>query len=176
MDDRIISGIPATVIEGSNLSHAWGKMLCRALQPGATKLSPLLINLSGFPPETGPDEDAEIRAALDLYKKDKDLWTVDDVAFTIFPQVYWDMAQGDIDEFFLNCLDAAPELRKMQGEKNSGKLQGANYDGIYFERLVNFGADREEYNGTLNQLKTIIENYNSGTHRASMLQATETVN
>lgn len=157
------TGAGLTVAKSLNLSYAWGAVLLKLLSNGATEVSPLMFCITDFDPESGPEEDAEIRAALDRHLISKGRITVDKVAFTIFPEEYWMLADGDVGTFFEDYKQAAPRLRKMHKD---------NCKGLYFERLIGFGADYKKGLPGINQLEKIALNYASGTHRRSMLQAT----
>ncbi len=157
------TGAAVTVAKSSNISLAWGSALLRLLEQGPSEISPLIFCITGFDPETGPEEDQDIRQALDQHLVADKKLTVDKVAFTIFPREIWELADGDPEVFFEDCQSSAPRFRKAHRNNSCG---------LYFERLMNFGADYENKKDGLNQLKKIIDNYAEGNHRRSMLQAT----
>jgi hypothetical protein len=101
-----------------------------------------------------------VRHALDELLQGQHLRSVEDVAFTIFPQRVWQVAQGDRSLLFKLYIDAFPRYQAMNPRDNRR--------GLYFERLVSFG--RGPCNG--NQLEWILSQYTSRTGvRRSMFQA-----
>ena len=102
-----------------------------------------------------------MRQALDQLLKRKDRYSVENVAFTIFPQRYWEMSRGDRNRLFEQYRKTFPRLQAMNRKANSC--------GLYFERMMMYG--RGPCNG--NQLEWILSQYNSRKGvRRSMLQAT----
>jgi hypothetical protein len=157
------TGAGVTIAKSPNISLAWGSVLMRLLEKGPTEVSPLIFCITDFNPDYGPEEDMEVRETLDRYLTTQNKITVDKVAFTIFPREVWELADNDPETFFEDCQNAAPRFRKAHKD---------NSDGLYFERLMCFGADFKEGELGLNQLKEIANIYASGTHRRSALQAT----
>ncbi|MCR4377224.1 MAG: hypothetical protein NUV50_03910 [Rhodospirillales bacterium] len=157
------TGAGVTIAKSPNISLAWGAALQTILESGGKEISPLLFCISDFDPVSGPEEDMDVREALDRHLTSQGKLTVDKVAFTIFPREIWELADGDHETFFEDCQNAAPRFRK---------AHKANKDGLYFERLMNFGADYKQKNIGINQLKQIAAIYAGGTHRRSALQAT----
>lgn len=145
-------------ISDSNLSHAWGRVLLHATDPTMRDITPLIVTIEGLDATGMPREDKEIRNALDAFLKKHDEWSVDVVAFTIFPQSYLEIAKGDRKKLYEIYNDAFEHLRA---------ANRANSHGLYFERLIAFGR------GSLNenQLENIIKEYNAGSRRRSLFQA-----
>jgi hypothetical protein len=83
------------MIDDSNLSCAWVRLLLRVLDGAGTEAAPLILSLSGFDENGAVPEDPSVRQALDRLLKRKGRLVVDDVAFTIFPQRLWEMSRGD---------------------------------------------------------------------------------
>jgi hypothetical protein len=148
-------------ITSDNLSAAWSRVYLHTLDHPGKEISPLIVSITGFDKDGTAQENASVRAALDDVLIGMDAVSVDDAAFTIFPQRLWLMAQGDRKRLFkMYCDWAFPAY-----QKGNRKLNGR---GLYFERLVKFGSGPE--NG--NQLEWILSQYeNNPAIRRSMLQA-----
>ena len=85
---------------------------------------------------------------------------MEDVAFTIFPQRLWQVAQGDRARLFKFYRDAFPRYQAMNPRDNRR--------GLYFERLTSYG--RGPCDG--NQLEWILSQFNGREGvRRSMFQA-----
>jgi hypothetical protein len=150
------------IINDSNLSRAWARLLLGVLDAAGTEVSPLVLSVTGFGEKGGIlPEDLAVRQALDQLLKRKGRLKVEDVAFTIFPQRVWDMSRGDRARFFTLYRATFPRWQAMNKK--------ANGRGLYFERMVMYG--RGPCDG--NQLEWILSQYGSRSGvRRSMLQAT----
>lgn len=149
------------VINDSNLSRAWARLLLRILGGAGTEVSPLVLSLTGFDREGVISEDAAVRQALDTLLKRKSRLNVEGVAFTIFPQRIWEMSRGDRSRLFSLYRQTFPRLQAMN--------KRANGRGMYFERLIMYG--RGPHDG--NQLEWILSQFDARAGvRRSMLQAT----
>ncbi|GET43878.1 thymidylate synthase [Microseira wollei] len=147
------------VIEETNLSHAWSRAFLHVIDNPGKEISPLLITLTGF--NNGmPNENKDIREALDSCLTANDDQQVDTVANTIFPSSLWRLSQGDRHKLFDIYLNTLARYKALEQHKNRR--------GLYFERLISFGSGPN--NG--NQLEYIISQYKSRTGvRRSMFQA-----
>lgn len=142
-----------------NLSHAWARAVWHiAKTPGISDLSPLLVSIDGFDQECRAIEDTEIRDGLDKFLSEHDKWSVEIVAFTIFPERYLRISGGDRKSFYEICFDALPHLKARNPHLNAR--------GMYFERLMKFGRGRVNEN----QLEFILEEYLAGRRRTSKFQ------
>jgi hypothetical protein len=149
------------VINDSNLSRAWSRLLLGVLDGAGTEVSPLVLSVTGFDEKGVVAEDPAVRQALDQLLKRKGRLKVEDVAFTIFPQRVWEMSRGDRGRLFTLYRATFPRWQAMNKKANSR--------GLYFERLVMYG--RGPCGG--NQLEWILSQFGSRTGvRRSMLQAT----
>ena len=83
------------MINDSNLSLAWSRLLLHVLDRAGTEVSPLILSVTGFDENGMVPEDSVVRRTLDRLLKRKDRSTVEQVAFTIFPQRVWEMSRGD---------------------------------------------------------------------------------
>lgn len=150
-----ISG-PPVVVE-RNLSVAWGKAFLKVFE--SNEIAPLVVVTEGL--DNGdPPEVPDIRNALDdgLRAEGKGLSCLQ-VANTIFPISLWNL-QRPRAELYQRYLSIVPRIRKHR----------ANRYGVYFQRLIAFGADIEEEED-VNQLEHIITTWCRGNHRRSALQA-----
>ena len=149
------------MINESNLSRTWSRLLLRVLDGPGTEVSPLVLSLTGFNPNGIVPEGLAMRQALDQLLKIKGRLKVEDVAFTIFPQRIWEMSCGDRMRLFALYRETVPRWQAM-----NKKLNGR---GLYFERMVRYG--RGPCDG--NQLEWILSQYGSRPGvRRSMFQAT----
>lgn len=148
------------VVQSPDLAVAWGRALAAVASRGVDEVTPLVVNVAGF--EGGfPSEHPEVRARLDAALKaavtTKDtVCSAGTTANLIFPENLWlrYRASGR-DAFFDKYLKLLPRLQKRDGR---------NRKGTYFSRLVSHGT-----NGT-NQLKHVLDTWQSGNHRRSALQ------
>lgn len=149
-------------IEDDDLSIAWGKIVRHVCQHPGHEVSPLIVSVTGFDEEGVVQETPELRDALDDLLEAHDKQGVEKVAFTIFPQRYWVMAQGDRNKLFGFYKKAFPRFKKMAPRKNA--------HGLYFERLTMY--DPEAPNDG-NQLETILSRYekHGGKMQRMQLQA-----
>jgi hypothetical protein len=158
---KMLAPPPPLVIDDTNLSRAWARLLLQVLDGAGTEVAPLILSLSGFTQSGAPLEDPAVRQALDRLLMRKGRLVIDDVAFTIFPQRLWEMSRGDRKRFFTLYCATFPRWQAMNRK--------ANGRGLYFERLAMYG--RGPCDG--NQLEWILSQFNSRTGvRRSMLQAT----
>ena len=149
------------IINDSNLSRAWSRLLLGVLNGAGTEVSPLVLSVTGFDEKGMVSEDPAVRQALDQLLKRKGRFKVEDVAFTIFPQRVWEMSRDDRARLFALYRATFPRWQAMN--------KRANGRGLYFERMVMYG--RGPCKG--NQLEWILSQYGSRAGvRRSMLQAT----
>lgn len=149
------------VIDEPNLSRAWARALLHILDHSGTEISPLILSVTGFGADGSPAEDLAVREALDDLLIGMGRPSAEDVAFTIFPQRLWKMAQGNRDKMYDYYRMALPRYKAMN--------RVANGRGLYFERLMMYG--RGPCDG--NQIEWILSQYESRKGvRRSMLQAT----
>ena len=149
------------VISDTNLSHAWLRLLHEVLCSPGTEVAPLMLSLTGFKENGAVSENCSVRNELDKLLQQKQRFSVEEVAFAIFPQRIWKMYRGDRGRFFDRYRATVPRWRAMN--------KNANRRGLYFERLTMYG--RGPCDG--NQLEWILSQFDSRTGvRRSMLQAT----
>lgn len=149
-----------TMIDDSNLSSAWARLLLRILDGAGPEVAPPVLSPSGFAEDGRDVEDPAVRRALDQLLIRKGRIVVDNVALTIFPRLVWETSRGDQGLLFARHRATFPRWQAI-GLK-------ANVGGIYFERMVRYG--RGPCNG--NQSELILFQFNSRTGIGrSMLQA-----
>lgn len=157
---KMVAPPPPVVIDDTNLSRAWGRLLLHVLGGAGTEIAPLVLSLSGFGEGGVAAEDPAVRQSLDRLLKRKGRLVVEDVAFTLFPQRLWEMSRGDRGRLFTLYRATFPRWQAMNRK--------ANGRGLYFERMVSFG--RGPCDG--NQLEWILSQSSRKGVRRSMLQAT----
>lgn len=151
---------PPLVIDDTNLSRAWARLLLHVFDNPGKEVAPLILSLSGFAKNGAVVEDHAVRQALDLLLKRKGRFPVDKVAFAIFPQRYCKMWHGNRKRLFEHYRNTVPRLQAMNRK--------ANGRGLYFERMVMYGRGPCEGN----QLEWILSQLNSRKGvRRSMFQA-----
>src|SRR4051794_21860232 len=123
------------VTSGSNLSHVWGTILLHAMQTGGSEINCLVASINGFEEDGSTIEDPDIRKALDKFLASADCWSTEIVAFTIFPQRYLLISDGDRYSFYETYFDALPHIKAKNPQLNGR--------GLYFERLTKFGCGKE---------------------------------
>jgi len=149
------------LIDAPNISEAYAKLLLHILEHPGNEVAPLVLTVDGFDDGHAVPEDQGVRTALDALLVSKGKLDVEDVAFTIFPQRLWIMAQGDRAKLFDYYRMAFPAYRAWNKK--------ANGRGLYFERLMMYG--RGPCDG--NQLEWILNQHESRSGvRRSMFQAT----
>lgn len=148
------------LVDEPDLSRAWAKAVLHVLEHAGPEISPLILSVSGFDDRGVAVETLAVREALDALLLSKGMRSVDDVAFTIFPQRLWQVAQGDRAALFRFYRDAFPRYQAMNPRDNRR--------GLYFERLVSYGRGPCEGN----QLEWILSQFNGREGvRRSMFQA-----
>lgn len=144
------------IINETSVSRAYAKVLLRVVQGRGKEVSPLVLSVSEF-----EQEDDKLRKSLDTLLQSKGKCVVEDVAYTIFPERLWQMAQGDRSKLFSFYKMAFPAYQAMN--------RFANGRGLYFERMMMYG--RGPCDG--NQLEYVLSQYDGRDGvRDSMMQVT----
>lgn len=145
---------------GLDLSTAWARAVLHVIDHAGLEISPLVLSVTGFDNDGIPVENSAVRGMLDKLLIAKELRDVEDVAFTIFPQRLWQLAQGDRTRLFQIYRDTFPRYQAMNPRENRR--------GLYFERLVSYGSGPCDGN----QLEWILSQFNGRKSvRRSMFQA-----
>lgn len=161
-DDVQVAGAPK-IITSNNISLAWGEALLHINDNPGNSISPLLFSIPIANDDAELNEDGDVRGALDDFlasKRNNGCFPVKSVGFTIFPQIYWKVADGDRQELYQTYKDALPHIK--------AKYPKLNNKGLYFERMIAFDGARTNEN----QLEYMIEEYLSDRRRASKFQVT----
>lgn len=149
------------LLTGKSVSEVYAKILIHILDHPGREIAPLVLSIDGFDQGYDIPEDLLVRTTLDALLKSKNKIDVEDVAYTIFPQRLWKMAQGDRAKLFQFYKMAFPFY-----QAHNRKVNGR---GLYFERLTMYGRGPCEGN----QLEWMLGQYeNRQGVRRSMWQAT----
>ena len=138
------------LIEGTNLSAAWCKIVEHIVLNPGKEITPLVLTLTNF------TESKKVRNLIDQSLHGSGKASISTVAETIFPESLYQFYKHDREALYNGYLEILPRIRKINAK---------NSKGTYFERLIAF-------NGHINQLENIINSYNSDPGvRRSKLQA-----
>ena len=144
------------VIDETNLSVAWGKAFLSVWE--SKEIAPLVVTIRSM----GSDEPAElptIRQDLDRTLTSLGKQSCHTVANTIFPHNMWNDALN-CDLLFKRYRRLIPFLKR----------HPANRNGLYFQRFIAYGCDKNAKGG-VNQLEHIIRVWKTGHARRTALQA-----
>ena len=150
------------IFKVDNLSIGWAKLMLALTRPGVTRLMPVTLSIRGFGTDGTVNEIAEIRAAIDAFLNAQERKDTENVAFTIFPQRYWQISAGDREAFFALFIESFQRIQSFNPRNNKR--------GSYFQRLVDLnGGGRGP-----NQLKWMLDDYDKHpkARRTSKFQAT----
>ena len=92
---KLPHSIGPLLVDEPDISRAWAKAVLHVIDHAGPEISPLILSVTGFDERGAASETPAIREALDALLLAKRMRSVDDVAFTIFPQRLWQVAQGD---------------------------------------------------------------------------------
>ena len=145
------------IVKERNLSVAWGRAFLEVYDAG--EIAPLVVVVTDLDGQA-PPETLAIRSALDDMLATDDNSPCHTTANTIFPIGMWNPEAGR-EELFHRYLRMYPGLRR---------LHSSNKYGLYFQRLIAFGCDKEGRHG-LNQLEHILSTWTRGNRRRTALQA-----
>ena len=144
------------VIDETNLSVAWGKAFLTLWR--SKEVAPLVVTIR----VNGSEEPAElpiIRQDLDRTLTSLGEQSCHTVANTIFPHNMWNPTLSG-DQLFGRYRKLIPSLKQYP----------ANRNGLYFQRFIAYGCDKNA-NGGVNQLEKIIQVWKAGHARRTALQA-----
>lgn len=155
------SALPTT-LAADNLSVGWGLVLNALAQPGVTRLAPLTLSVTGFDDAGVAQEIPAIRDAVDAFLEAQGKRDTENVAWTIFPQRDWEIAQGDREAFFDVYVESFQRVQSFNARNNRR--------GSYFQRLVDLNGEGRGPN----QLKWLLDEYDEHpkARRTSKFQAT----
>lgn len=151
-----------TTLTADNLSVGWGLVLDALARPGVKRLAPLTLTITGFDANGIASETPEIRSAVERFLVAHDKRDVENVAWTIFPQRDWEIADGDRDLFFDVYIESFQRVQAFNPRNNKR--------GSYFQRLVDLNGQGRGPN----QLKWLLDDYDQhpAARRRSKFQAT----
>lgn len=149
-------------LSADNLSLGWAKVMMALTRPGITRITPLMLTVRGFASDGTAAEVPAIREAVDAFLVAQEKRDTENVAFTIFPQRYWDMSGGDREAFYDLFIESFQRIQTFNPRNNKR--------GSYFQRLVDFHGGGQGPN----QLKWMIDEYleHPNARRTSKFQAT----
>lgn len=119
------------MIDETDLSIAWAKVLINLCENPGTEISPLIVSLTGFNENGVISENLDYRNKVDAALKEKGFIDIEEVAFTIFPERYLKIAGGNRQKLFDLYRRCFPRMKLMK--------KSLNNRGLYFERLTMFG-------------------------------------
>lgn len=145
-------------VESDNLSVAWARVFLHMMERGVSEASPVVVSINGFI-EDDPVEDRRIRGGIDgaLAQLFPGL-SCHTVANTIFPTALWRPEDGS-EKLYERYIRVSRRVRAYPRNRN----------GVYFERMIDFGNDGGPGSG-FNQLQHIIDTWRRGNHRRSAMQ------
>lgn len=154
-------GQPVRIV-ADNLSLGWAKVMLELTRPGVTRLTPLTLVIRGFDTAGVAAEVLEIRTAVDAFLDAQGKRDTENVAWTIFPQRYWEISGGDREAFFNLFIESFQRVQDFNPRNNRR--------GSYFQRLVDLNGNGKGPN----QLKWMLDDYETHpkARRTSKFQAT----
>jgi hypothetical protein len=149
-------------IQADNLSLGWANVISELLKPGIQQIAPLTLIIRGFDEHGAAGEIPAIRGAVDAFLAAQGKRDTENVAWTIFPQRYWEMAGKDRTLFFEIFIDAFQRVQAFNPRNNKR--------GSYFQRMIDLNGD----GSGPNQLRWMLDQYRDhpAARRASKFQAT----
>ncbi|WP_022693149.1 thymidylate synthase family protein [Ponticaulis koreensis] len=158
---RTTAATKPLLIAQNSVSKAWAQALLYVLDHPGTEIAPLILSIDCVNGQYIDDPSDPVYSALDAVLSTKGRPSIENVAFTIFPERYRQIVGGDRNALFDLYRRSFP---RMQERKKS-----LNGRGLYFQRMIMY--DGAPCNG--NQLEWILSQYQKRTSvRRSMLQAT----
>lgn len=135
------------LIEAHGVSIGWARVLQALTAPGCKSISPLTLSITGFDEDGYPIENDEIREALDEWLKATGKRSCENVAFTLFPERYYELAQGNRAEFFEMYRESFQRIQAFNPLNNKR--------GSYFQRMIDFEGGGKGFN----QLEWVLNEY-----------------
>jgi hypothetical protein len=161
----MIAGNLIDPIRGGNLSKAWAKAFVKCWNARSNVLAPEIVCFDveedncSWELET-PKIRQVLEEQLDTFRVcSANQSNIETVAGTIFPESIWKRCKGDRDKLFREYDEMWPLVGKC----------ALNRRGTYFRRLTAYGKPDDKTK--VNQLKEIINKWQSDNHCHSALQA-----
>ena len=141
---------PPRVIPGDCINSAWSRYLLHVLDAPDRKCGSAIVSVKC---DAEYDPQSQIRLDLDRLLDDKELYSSDITAMTIFPQKVWRCNQSlSAEEFCDLCVsNLVPRLKAMNQ---------ANRNGLYFERMMSYSGSKKGVPTRINQLAAIVDRLN----------------
>ncbi len=140
------------ILQSNNLSHAWGKLLLRALGSTGGSCGPLVVSITGLEGEL-PAEDDAIRARLDDLLRARNRFPCSVSSMIVFPYREWvRRGRPECNEFRQWCIEKFVPRLKACNRQNS--------KGLYFERMMDFKGAASDDGPGIDQLQHIIDWWN----------------
>src|SRR5262249_36288209 len=111
------------IIEETNLSSAWCKVLDHIIKNPGTEISHLVITLTQF------EESSTIKNVLNSDLLANQFDQIDTVSETIFPNSLYEYCEHNREALYKTYLCNLPRIKKIDSRNNKG---------TYFERLIAF--------------------------------------
>ena len=125
------------LIEDSNLSNAWLRVLKLILDNPGKEITPLLLSITNF------EESPAFRKKLNLHLNSNGMATVETVSETIFPISLYKYLDENRVELYNLYMENFDRLKK---------IDASNKSGTYFQRMIAY----DYINSPINQLEQII--------------------
>jgi hypothetical protein len=118
----------------TSLTTAWARAFLAMSRPSGRELSPFQVSILAGPDGT-PEEDTDVRHAIDACLEEAGNDPIDKVAKSIFPHPLWRRAKGDRRKLYADYLRNLPDYVAMEPSKNC--------HGLYFARMIGYGIDHK---------------------------------
>jgi thymidylate synthase len=151
-------------ISRSTLPEAWLEAFQALVAPRVNAIVPLSVTIvSENGVEVGGGRNLQFEQVLDEELSRRGCNSVNTTANTIFPQSMWDPTR-ERSNLYDRYHQILPRIKR---------LDPANRNGIYFERMISFQTREgmQQNQEPVNQLEHIITTFHRGNHRRSALQA-----
>ena len=141
------------LIEDTNLSNAWCKILDWIIKNPGMEITPLILSLTNF------EESKKVREILNSHLKSNKMATLQTVSETIFPDSLYKFHRQNRAKLYEGYIENLHRLKK---------IEPSNVHGTYFERLIAYDGSIKK----INQLELIISSLkDNNIKRRSKLQA-----
>ncbi len=159
-------GQPVTIV-ADNLSLGWAKVMLELTRPGVTRITPLTLVIRGFNTAGVAAEIPEVRTAVDTFLEAQGKRDTENVAWTIFPQRYWDISGGDRNAFFELFIESFERVQDFNPRNNKR--------GSYFQRLVDLNGGGKGPNQLNPCLQQVSFTFDDGALHLNAFYATQQI-
>ena len=135
-------------VAGRNLSLVWAEALLHVFDGAASRRPPLVVSIGGF--GAAPEEDVELRSAVEAALDATNRNRIDSTALTIFPYKPWvRKGRPPYRDYRSFCIERLlPRLKT---------LDQRNRNGTYFQRMMAYTGYHRGGESCVDQLGEIIE-------------------